>query len=156
MDLLLVLLDRHGKKYDQLYALLLEPAQAEMLYVLLTYQQYSVNFYEKVVKVGYYLVIVDFFYVLCIFTENVEYLLYFSSIDSKISYLIELGNCVLFTLHVFSIIIIIMFNIMFTFHWSDGCGYFLFALNKIIIYIYVFLLIFHNLFFRRGLIFTFT
>ena len=52
LDLLLSLLESHGRKYDQLYILLFEPEQAEMLYKLLTYKNYPIIFYEKVVKVS--------------------------------------------------------------------------------------------------------
>ncbi|XP_041374666.1 neurobeachin-like protein 1 [Gigantopelta aegis] len=50
LDLLLSLLERHNK-YDQLYLLLLEPHMSELLYVLLTYSNYTVGFYEKIIKV---------------------------------------------------------------------------------------------------------
>jgi hypothetical protein len=57
LDLLLQLLE--GRKYDQLFALLFEPEQAEMLYKLLTYKGHSIIFYEKVVKVSHSFVILS-------------------------------------------------------------------------------------------------
>ncbi|XP_067686159.1 neurobeachin-like protein 1 [Haliotis asinina] len=50
LDVFLSLLESR-KKHDQLYLLLFEPEMAEMLYVLLTYKNYSVIYYEKIVKV---------------------------------------------------------------------------------------------------------
>ncbi|KAK7111968.1 hypothetical protein V1264_011504 [Littorina saxatilis] len=59
LDLLLALLSSHGGRYDQVYALLFEPEQAEMLYKLLTYRNYPIIFYEKVVKVLWVLLKTD-------------------------------------------------------------------------------------------------
>ncbi|KAK7507554.1 hypothetical protein BaRGS_00001489, partial [Batillaria attramentaria] len=59
LDLLLSLLESHGRRYDQLYLLMFEPEQAEMLYKLLTYRNYPIIFYEKVVKVLWMLLKTD-------------------------------------------------------------------------------------------------
>lgn len=57
LDLILQLLE--GRKYDQLFVLLFEPEQGDMLYKLLTYKGYSIIFYEKVVKVLWVLLKTD-------------------------------------------------------------------------------------------------
>ncbi|ESO94157.1 hypothetical protein LOTGIDRAFT_232423 [Lottia gigantea] len=54
LDLFLSLLTSQ-RKYDQFFLIMFEPEMAELIYVLLTYENYSVVFYEKVVKVLYYL-----------------------------------------------------------------------------------------------------
>ncbi|XP_076450797.1 neurobeachin-like protein 1 [Babylonia areolata] len=59
LDLLLAMLDNHGRKHDNLIALLFEPEQAEMLYKLLTYKNYPIIFYEKIVKVLWVLLKTD-------------------------------------------------------------------------------------------------
>lgn len=59
LDLLLSLLENHGRKHDNLFALLFEPEQAEMLYKLLTYKNYPIIFYEKIVKVLWVLLKTD-------------------------------------------------------------------------------------------------
>jgi len=56
LDLVISLLELPGKR-DQIYLLMYEPGMGELLYVLLTQKDYSVDLKEKILKVFFKIII---------------------------------------------------------------------------------------------------